>query len=113
VGYGINREILILRKPPIPTYIQSVVRLYSLCRYVTIITKYHTDKKYSYDVIIIYDTTSYRTPHNYSYFDRFLLGLRAVLIFTRWSKYIKYAKFYAESNGGGVFYLKPLHRHQI
>jgi hypothetical protein len=40
------------------------------------------------------------TPsHNYSYIWCFSFGLRAVLSFQRWSKYIKNAKFYAESNG--------------
>ena len=62
---------------------------------------------------MVYGNTILPPFHNYSYFDRILLGLRAVLIFTRWSKYIKYAKFYAESNGGGFFYLKPLYRLQI
>ena len=33
----------------------------------------------------------------------FLAGLRLVVIFTRWSKYIENAKFCAEFNGGGVF----------
>ncbi len=37
--------------------------------------------------------------HNYSYIWCFSFGLRAMLSFRRWSKYIKNAKFYAESNG--------------
>ena len=39
----------------------------------------------------------------------FLAGLRLVVIFMRWSKYIENAKFCAESNGGGAFYQKPPH----
>ena len=37
-GLRINREILILRKPTIPTYIESGTSLFIM--YVTIITKY-------------------------------------------------------------------------
>lgn len=45
-------------------------------------------------------TKLHTTPsHNYSYFFGFLLGLRAMLIFRRRSKYIKNAKFCAELNG--------------
>ncbi len=39
----------------------------------------------------------YSVPQVFVFFRR-NSGLRAVLIFRRWSKYIKNAKFYAESN---------------
>jgi hypothetical protein len=39
----------------------------------------------------------------------FVAGLRLVVIFMRWSKYIENAKFCAESDGGGAFYRRPPH----
>ena len=49
---------------------------------------------YTWNSYIVY----YSVPLLFVFFCR-NSGLRAVLIFRRWSKYIKNAKFYAESNG--------------
>ncbi len=50
---------------------------------------------------------------NFFVFSGFFAGLRLVVIFMRWSKYIENAKFCAESFGGEDFYRKPPHPFSI
>jgi hypothetical protein len=54
----------------------------------------------------------YSVPQVFVFFRR-NSGLRAVLIFRRWSKYIKSAKFCAESDGAIGYFWKQLYRAAI